>query len=296
MKLAGQSQKSPSRSGGVVLALFAALVLLLSSCGSSVAPLDDEVARQFDIANNSIADLTNGEGVEQVPFDELIRVVARADQTGTDLRIVVVGPNSEFVPAESVVDRYGGTAISYQVDRTGFEGASKDLGGAVLSQAVNAAGVELDIGESASAFVSVLENQPDGVATTSSSSSQLWLLALLIPAAAFMLWGAWSYFGARKARIKRQTSFDERKWVLADWARQLTPELETLSPIVVASPDREAQRIWHESHDFVDEVIPSIENATSIAELDAAEIRIGRTAIRLRDLRKSLTGGAESPA
>ena len=175
---------------------------------------------------------------------------------------------------------------AYQIDRNGFDAASRDLTGAQLNEAVEAA-VNGRIADSASAFVGVLETID---MSSARSSNRAWLLWLLVPSAAFMLWGAWSYFQARNRRIKRRAGFDERKWILADWASQLGPELESLRPLVATSLDPENQRRWNESDETVRKVVPALESATSIGELDAAEIRIGRTAIKLRDLRASLAG------
>lgn len=277
----------PKRRRGALLGLFVTFLLLLSGCGGSSSSLDAEAERQLEIADNGVADLAGDLGTEQVPTERLRQIISRAEEAGTDLRIVVAAPDGEFISAKAVVDRFGGTAIAYQADRTGFEGASRDLSAEQLDEAVNAAKVELDIGDSADAFVSVLER--DGVESRTTSGARPVLLALLIPAALFMLWGAYSYFRARKRRIRRQVTFDQRKAVLLDWADQLRPQLDDLGPMVVASPDLAAQKTWHESNDFVSSIMPVLSEARTIGELDAAEMRISRTAIKLRDLRSSLT-------
>ena len=266
--------------------VLTALVFVAASCGQSGSALPDSVVAEFDIENNSIADISDGQGLESVSRTDLLAVVGRAQQAGTDLRIVVAGPDDEFVSAESVVDRYGGSALAYQIDSNGFDAASRDMSGDQLNEAVEAA-VNGRIAESASAFVGVVETFE---LSAPGASNRAWLLWLLVPSAAFMLWGAWSYFQARNRRIKRRVGFDERKWVLADWASQLGPELESLRPLVAVSPDPENQLRWQESDELVRKVVPALESATSIGELDAAEIRIGRTAIKLRDLRASLSG------
>lgn len=279
---------APTRSSRVLsrlaLPLFA-LVLLISSCTDSAEPVPADVAAQFDITNNSIADLTL-EDSEAVPRPELIQSVLRAQTAGTVLRIVVAAPDGEFVSARSVVDRYGGTAISYQADRTQFEGASRDMSAEQLDRAVDAAKVQFDIGDSAAAFVDVIESE--GIEERGRTFARTVLLLLLIPAGLFMLSGAWSYLQARKRRINRHQAFTERRVILTDWAAQLGPELESLRPLVAASPDDAAQRTWHDSQEFVTSIVPTLDAATGLGELDVAEMRIGRTAIKLRDLRRSL--------
>ena len=267
------------------LALLLFVFVFAASCSQSTEPLATDVAARLDIANNAIADLTP-DGSEDVPTDELMQSVLRAQSAGTTLRIVVAAPDGDFVSAKSVVDRYGGTAISYQADRTGFEGASRDMSAAQLDRAVDQAKVEFDIGASAAAFVNVIETE--GLEARGRTFARTALLLLLIPAALFMLSGAWSYLQARKRRIKRHEKFSERKVVLIDWAAQLGPEVESLRPLAAESPDNDDQRIWHESQDFVSSVQSTLDSATSVGELDVAEMRIGRTAIKLRDLRRSL--------
>ena len=273
-----------------IAALFLSVAFVLASCGSSVQSLNEDAARQFDIENNLVADLTGGLGIEQVPLEDLLRVAARAQQSGTELRIVIAAPDEEFVSAESVVDRYGGTALAYQVDRTGFQAASRDVSDEQIDQAIDAA-VAGSIGDSASAFVDALEELGIGSNSTAStgSSNRAWLLWLLLPSAAFMLWGAWSYFQSRNKRIKQKVAFDERKWILTDWASKLAPEVEALRPLVAATPDSQAQTIWLQSNEMIGHISSDLESARSIGDLDVAEIRIGQTAMQLRNLRASLS-------
>lgn len=264
---------------------LSALVLLLASCSDSAKPLDEQVSTQFGIANNAIADLT-AEGSHDVPADELRGSVERAHAAGTTLRIVVSAPDTDIVSAKTVVDRYGGTALSYQAVGAAFEAASSDMSADQLNRAINAAKVEFDIGDSASAFVSVIESE--SLVAPGRTFARTAVLLLLIPAALFMLSGAWSYMQARKRRLKRHTVFVERQAVLTDWASQLHPAVESLRTLVASSSDDAAQTTWHETQQFVYSISASLATATNVGELDAAEMRIGRTAIKLRDLRRSL--------
>ncbi len=280
------SAKAPRfRSGPKLLVLLVAVLGMMTSCSQSAEPLPDDVAALFDVANNAIADLTPDDS-EAVPRNEMMQSVLRAKASGTTLRIVVAAPDGQFVSAKSVVDRYGGTAIAYQADRTSFEGASRDMSSSQLNRAVDAAKVEFDMGDSAAAFVSVVETE--GIEPPGRSTARTGLLVLLGLAALFMVSGAWSYLQARKRRNKRIAEFIDRKAVLTDWAAQLNPEIESLRPLVVASPDDTAQRTWHDSQEFVESITPTLEAASTAGELDVAEMRIGRTAIKLRDLRRSL--------
>ena len=176
--------------------------------------------------------------------------------------------------------------MSYQSGGAAFEAASRDMSAEQLERAIGAAKVEFDIGESATAFVDVIE--AEGLDPLGRTFGRTALLLLLIPAGLFMLSGAFSYMRARKSRLKRQRQFVERKEVLTDWAAQLGPEVESLRPLVAASQDDSAQHTWHESQKFVESISNNLAGARSVGELDAAEMRIGRTAIKLRDLRRSL--------
>lgn len=264
--------------------MLSALALLLASCGSDATPLDAEVARQFDVADTSLADLS-GASIEAVPTDALFAAVAAAREAGTNLRVVVSASDGELISAGAVVDRYGGTAISYQANQDGFEAASRDMSGAQLDRAVAAARSQVDIGESTAAFVDVIATE--GIEALDRSFARTALLLLLIPAALFMLSGAWSYFQARKRRIKRERDFLQRRTVLRDWAAQLGPEIQALAP-ATASADPSARTTLDEASTFVNSIGPKLDAARSLGELDAAEMRIGRVAIKLRELRRAL--------
>jgi len=269
----------------VLLAVGSFCALALTGCAETSPELPAAVIDKFNIQGNDIADLTDG-STERVPQEFLLQSVNRAKALGTDLRVVVAGPDDEFISARSVVDRYGGTAVAYKAGATTFEGASRDISADQLDRAVNAAKLNFDIGDSADAFVDVLE--VEGLELRSPGGIRKFLPWLVIPAAAFMLWSAYAYWSARNRRAKRQSEFTHRKEILIDWAQQLEPDLESLRPMVAASPDNQAQTVWHEASEFVSNIGPTLRAARTTGELDAAEMRISRNAIKLRDLRQSL--------
>jgi len=270
---------------GFVAALMM-LAMLLAGCGSDATPLDSEVARQFDVAGTSVVDLSSGVA-GAIPGDALLAAVEAADAADTKLRVVISAADGEAVPAGAIVDRYGGTAISYQAIEVGFEAASRDMSAAQLDRAVAAARTEVDIGESAQAFVNVIADE--GLQPISSAFPRWLLWVLLIPAGLFMLSGAWSYFQARKRRLKREQDFLQRRSVLRDWAAQLAPEIELLAPATAAGADPSARATLDEATVFVQSIGPKLDAAQSLGELDAAEMRIGRVAIKLRELRRILS-------
>jgi len=265
--------------------VLSSLLLFAASCSPAADPVLAEAAELFD-AGERLVDLTPANGAEDVRRSEVVQAIAQADEAGTALRVVVAAPEGEFIAASSIVDQYGGTAISYQANRTGFEGASRDVSKAQLDRAVAAAKDELDIGDSATAFVKVIADEGVEPRGRSMASTLLWFLLAL--GALVMVSGAYSYWQARRRRKKRQVDFEARKAVLTDWAGQLRPEVESLRVPVAASADDSGQQTWHDSHDFIAKILPSLDQATGAEDLDAAEMRIGRTAIKLRDLRRSL--------
>ena len=258
--------------------------LLIAGCSTS-AELPAEVLEGLS-RDNPIADLTAQDGAEDVRRDLLLPALAQAEAAGTRLRIVITPEDGELTSAKSIVDQFGGTALSYQANRTSFEAASRDMSADQLERAIDQARVQLDIGESVTAFVGVIGTE--GLESPSSGFLGRLIIPLLVIAAAFMLWGAWSYVQARRRRAKRMASFMERRAVLADWAAQLAPEVEDLRSMVAVSPDDSAQTSWHQAQEFVSAIGPAVEGARTVSDLDVAEMRISRMAIKLRDLRKQV--------
>lgn len=260
------------------------LTLVGTACSPSTEPLDADVARQLDEAGVQIADLTGGLGVA-VPIESLEETIDAAQAAGTNLRIVVASPDGELITAKSVVDRYGGTALSYQAQQRSFEAASRDMSAAQFDRAVAAARLDLDIGDSAASFVDVIE--AEGLMERGNSIARTAALLIGIPFLGFLLLGAWSFAQERKREGRRRQELVERQGELRTWAAQLTPEIDALAPSA-ARADAEARRVIDDCARFASTIRGKIDTATSLGELDAAEMRIGRTAIRLRELRKSL--------
>lgn len=254
----------------------------MTACGST-ATLPDAVTRQLDIPNNPIATLSESTS-EEIPRLDLLQATARARSIGTELRFVVAGDNDELVNAKDVADRYGGTVLSYKSGDTDFAAASRSMDNDQLNRAIAAAGTESDMGASALAFVRLLEDE--GIQAQRASVSP-WIWLLLAFAAAFVIYQLLNYLRARKRAARRREKFQERKDILADWANRLVPEIDAVSPYA-ARLDANGQRMLTEARDQVGNVVPALANATSLGELDASEIRIARTAIKLRSLRMTL--------
>lgn len=256
--------------------------LVLAACGST-ATLPEAVTGQLDIPNNPIATLSDSTS-EDIPRLDLLQATARARAIGTELRFVIAGDTDELVDAEAVVEEYGGTVLSYKSGDTVFFAASKSMDNDQLNRAIEAAGSESDMGASALAFVRLLEDE--GIQAQSSGVSP-WIWVLLAVAAIFVLYQLWNYLRARKRAARRKAKFHERKEILSDWATRLVPEINAVTPHA-GRLDSSGQRMLTESRDQVSKVVPALAEATSLGELDASEIRIARTAIKLRTLRQTL--------
>jgi len=101
----------------------------------------------------------------------------------------------------------------------------------------------------------------------------------------FTLLGPWPSMQAPK----RRTDFVERKLMLPNWASQLNPEDRSSRPLVASAYNNAAQMAWYETQQFVHSISTMLATAGSVGELDAVEMRFGRTAVKLWDLRRSLT-------
>lgn len=271
-----------SRRPRIAFVLFAVLALFVSACGSDVA-LPDAVTRQLDIPNNSIATVSDSIS-EDVPRIDLLQATSRARALGTELRFVIAGDTDELVDAQAVADRYGGTVLSYKSGDARFT-ASGDMDNDQLDRAIAAASGEPDMGSSALAFVRQLEDE--GGIKERSSGVPWWIWLLLAVAILFVLWQLRSYLEARKRATRRRDNFAHRREILRDWAQRLGPEVDMVQPHY-ARLDPDGRRMLDESRSLIESVVPAVADASSLGELDASEIRIARTAIKLRTLRQQL--------
>lgn len=269
-----------------VLALLGwscALLLALAACGGG-GDLPDDVVAQFAVDNNAIADLTN-EGDERIRTADLLDAVGRARSAGTDLRVVIAASDGELVPPQDVVARYGGTALSFKANSTTFEVYSDDISDAQLFEATRPASEQATISGSAGAFVAYLQRQ--GIQANGFDWTRLLYVALVL-ALLFMLWQLWRFLNARKRRAKRKAEFMSRRSTLTEWGGQLRGEVVSLHQAIPLD-DTSARSTLDEVAVFAQSIEAKVADATNIGELDAAEMRIGRSFIKLRELRKSLT-------
>ncbi len=266
----------------LVLVLLVALAMCVSACGSDVA-LPDSVTRQLDIPNNSIATVSDSVS-EEVPRIDLLQATSRARALGTELRFVIAGDADELVDAQAVADRYGGTVLSFKSGDERFL-ASGEMSADQLDRAMAAVSGQPDMGAAALAFVRQLEE--DGGIQAGSSGVPWWIWALLAIAVVFVLWQLRSYLSARKRATRRRENFAHRQDILRDWAQRLGPEVDAVQPHY-ARLDIDGRRMLDESRSLIESVVPAVADASSLGELDASEIRIARTAIKLRTLRQQL--------
>jgi len=166
---------------------------------------------------------------------------------------------------------------------TRAEASSSSMTVEQLDRASNAAKGVFDTADSAVVFVDVIES--GGVQTPGRAFTQTAFLPLLIATALFTLLGPWPSMQAPK----RRTDFVERKLMLPNWASQLNPEDRSSRSLVASAYNNAAQMAWYETQQFVHSISTMLATAGSVGELDAVEMRFGRTAVKLWDLRRSLT-------
>lgn len=260
------------------------IALLLAAC-TETSTIPGEVVRQLDLPNNSTADLTEP-GDEEVPTLELLRAKNRARGLGTELRFVIAGVDDDLVSASAVVSHYGGTVLSYKANDVAFEVASKDIHSDQIDEAIIPAGQSGDIGASANAFVDVLER--DGIRSPGRSWWPIFAGVLLAVSLVFMITQAVRFWSARQKSAKRRRDFDQRKAVLREWATLLAPEVEALEDSAAYGGEATRQTL-SECREFASRIVAKVDSASSPGDLDAAEMRIGRVSIRLRDLRRELS-------
>lgn len=266
--------------------LIAAVVVALGACGGSYANLPADATRLLEAGERVVVlGPTTGQTIDE---DELRATAARAAEAGTELRVVVSGDGRELIDPSPIVDRFGGTAITYityAAEGDDLSVASRDLTNAQLIRATDAAATRSAIDESTEAFVDLLVTE--GVQTRSFSLARLLLWIALGAAAVFLVA---QFLGFRKARAKtrrRRAEFDRRKASLAEWIGLLRVEADEL----VSAQQRfapAARRNLDEARTQVGALGSAVEGATTLSDLDANEIRVARAAMKLRTLRSEL--------
>ena len=264
------------------LAIIVAIVVAGAGCGGSGGDVPADVAAQLDVPDETLAVLGDS-SAERIPRIELREATVLADALDAELRIVVAGDGQDLVDAEAVADAYGGTVLSYKAGDVAFQAASTELETEQLNRATAAAGDERDMGASALAFVDVLEDEGPEFKSTSLTTVLLWVL--FIVAALFVLWQALAYWRARKRAARRRRQFEERQRILADWADRLVPEIEQVAE-QQGRLDATGRRTLDDTIAQVGAAREGIAGATSLGDLDANEIRIARSAMKLRSLRQ----------
>lgn len=257
------------------LTLFCVLLVSAGCASQSVQPLDGDVAALLDVENNVIADMTvPAQGDERVEKPVLLQAAARAEAAGTQLRIVVVDHSAELVAAQSVVDSYGGTALSFKVNDQTFGVASADISADQLSRATAKAGVQTSISDTALAFVSVIEQE--GLESPSNVKNILWLIAVVV-AAVFFMYQLRNYLKERKRRGRSNRDIDLRRESLFDWAGVLRQDLDRVSEPSLAKEVAEIDGV-------VVGLLEDLEKAVSAEEIDSVESQMSEEAKKLRTL------------
>lgn len=263
--------------------MLALLMFVATACGSP-GSVPDEVAAAFDVSGNWIADLTDP-GDEQFDPQLLLASIGQARGLGTDLRVVVVGSQDERPSPRAIVDKYGGTVLVYKANDGEFFAHSADMSTDQVARAAQgSASNQPTISDSVDGFVRTIG--AEGIDGSSLFDTLLrWVLLPL--AALFMIIMLLRYLRARKSAQNRVGKFEERRRSLFDWAGQLPSEIDALRGAVALAGD-ESRSTLGEVEDFAAGIGDKISSAENMGELDAAEMRLGRAFIKLRDLRKAV--------
>lgn len=274
------------------MALVLGLTMFGAACSSESLPI--EIAEAFDAPGTTLVDRSEA-SIEDISRLDLAIAADRARAMGVDIRFLVLGPDDEFVSAKSLTDRYGGLAMTFKAGSEGFEGAGRNVSGDQLGRAMAAAGTKSTIGEAGLAFVDTFEQE--GIATGAEglglsgnggmSAARLLVLGLLAAATLFALFQLRAFLKSRKRAERRRNQFESRRQVLTDWANRLAPEVNLLTQAQGRLGTDGLQRL-RESREFVASTPIGLEQAESLSDLDVTEIRIARTAMKLRDLRREV--------
>lgn len=259
--------------------------MVFAACGSSSDAIPEEVLATFDVEGSWIADLTEP-GDE--PFDPqlVLASIGRARAAGTELRVVVVGSQDERPSPKAIVDKYGGTVLVYKANDGEFFAHSGDMPTDQVERAAQgAASDQRTISDSVAGFVRTVSSE--GIQGSSIFDTLLrWVLLPL--AALFMIVMLLRYLRARNGARKRTDQFLDRKRSLSEWAGQLPGEIDSLRGAVALASD-ESRITLHEVDDFASGIGSKIAAAENMGELDAAEMRLGRAFIKLRELGKAVS-------
>lgn len=272
--------------------LVAAIALVLIPAAAAVE-LDD-VFNVFDDGAHVFVE----PGAENVDAIRLQAVVDRAAQADINLYIAVVANGSERVEAELLRDALGpSTVLVFTPDI--YRLATSDMCEASFIAARQQSNAELSNGtadEAASAFVEAALLQPRCTASSGAPWLPLWLLIPLLLLALGLL-GGFLFRSLRKSRDaeRRAREFEERREVLREWAFSLREPLTALNGPVTQAGNPQLSRMYNDALSIAQQSESDIARATEAPELDAAEIRVARAQMEVRELSQSLEGPGKGP-
>ncbi len=264
------------------LVVIAVAALLFASCSRTDASLPSAMVEAF-ASGASVGDLSVT-GTEELDIGQLAQADARARSIGTTLRVAVVDADVAPVSAAALVDRFGGTALSYQANGASFEVASADIAVSQLERALTRAQAEENIGDSVDAFLAVVDEEGIDPPT---SSWWVWIAAgLLALSLLFVLVQALRFRAARSRRIRKESDQSQRQVDLSSWANQLAEQLAESRGAALAQPAIADQ--WVSLDKTAAELKSTVLRASNASDLDAVEMRLGGAFRQLRTMQASL--------
>lgn len=274
------------------------MVLLVGLLGASPAAAADLETVVASMATESVY-IEEG----SVPGDaaQLDAAVTKAKADDVDLYIAVLADDTSGVKAKAILEGvaagrevtvllFSPTVYDFESSEIcppRFDEASANADTAITTQNPDVA---------ANAFVDELLALPDEVCESTDSDAATggwpwWLWLLLFVAAIALVWFLASIakaIGRSRRRERDEIEFDDRRRILKEWAGTLRAPITELQAPVAQARSSSLASMFNDALKVARESDGELERATTLPELDRAEIRIARAQMQVRDVRKAL--------
>lgn len=287
-----------------VLASLLACVTLLVSLLSVAAPAAavaniDEVVDQLNATRVYVEDGADADTAA------IAAAVSRAQGAGINAYAVVLADDGAGIKAQNIQAALPDNATVLLYTPTLYDFESRDICPARFDEARSTADSAITTGSASAgvdAFVTALiaiPADPDCAAAGDSgnadgsgnSGSSFWRWLLIALAALFLialLWTLYKVLAGSRRRQREEQEFEERRRILKDWAGTLRAPVTELQPHVAAAKSSSLATMYNDALKVARESEGNLDRATAIPDLDAAEIRIARAQMQIRDVRKGL--------
>lgn len=277
------------------VAVFTCLALLFSTVTPALAATLDEVVESLNATRVYVE-----EGGDADPA-ALEASVQRAVDAGINAYAVVLSSDGDGIKSKDIQAALGDNATVLLYAPTFYDFESLDVCGERFDEARSKADTEITSGRSdagVDAFITALIDTPEdascevAAADADDSGGSSWWQWLLVLLAALLLiallWTLLRVIMNGRAKAREAEEFEERRRILTDWAGTLRAPVTELQPHVAAAKSSSLAAMYNDALKVARESQGHLESATSLPDLDAAEIRIARAQMQIRDVRKGL--------